>query len=44
MKNQGVRKEMSGNNKWFMCHLILTHVPSLDYELNNLTLATNGTV
>lgn len=45
MKNQeGIRREMSGDDKWLMCHLILAHMPSLDYELNNMTLATKGTL
>lgn len=45
MENQGsVGKEMSGDDKWLMCHLILAHVPSLDYEVNNMTSATKGTV
>lgn len=44
-ENQGsVRKERSSDNKWLMCHLIVAHMLSLGYELNNMTSTTKRAV
>lgn len=41
MEDQGsAGKEESDDDEWLMGHLILAHVLSLDYELNNMTSAT----
>lgn len=43
-RSGSVRKERSGDDKWLMYHLIVAHMPSSDYKLNNMTAVTKRAV